>query len=273
MLYPYSDNYLDDPTISPEAKAAFNERLARRLAGESVAPGNARERIVHDLVGMIERQFDRTRHPQVFESLLAIHRAQGKSVRLLRRQASPYEIDVLGISLEKGGTSVLADGYLVSGSLSQAQEEFLFGWGAFLQLADDLQDTAGDRQDGLLTVFSQTATHWPLDGLTNRAFQFGARVLERLACFDAPGPDSVALKELMVRSATMLLIDAAGRAGRFHTRRYLRDLEVHSPFRFSFLARARQRLARKRVSLVRALEALAASESAALPGLLSTGQP
>jgi hypothetical protein len=273
MLYPYSDNYLDDPTIPPEAKAAFNARLARRLAGEGVTPGDARERIVYDLVGMIEGQYDRTRYPQVFESLLAIHRAQGKSVRLLRRQASPYEVDVLGISLEKGGTSVLADGYLVAGSLTQAQEEFLFGWGAFLQLVDDLQDVAGDRQGGLLTVFSQTATHWPLDRLTNRAFQFGARVLQRLDCFDASGPDAAALKELMVRSASMLLVDAAGRAGRFHTRRYLRDLEAHSPFRFSFLNRSRKGLARQRVSLVRALEAFPASENTALLDLLSTGQP
>ncbi|HUV90777.1 MAG TPA: class 1 isoprenoid biosynthesis enzyme, partial [Anaerolineae bacterium] len=273
MLYPYSDNYLDDPTIPPEAKAAFNDRLARRLAGEDVTPGDARERIVYDLVGMIEREFDRPRYPQAFESLLAIHRAQGESVRLLHRQASPYEVDVLGISLEKGGASVLADGYLVAGSLTQAQEEFLFGWGAFLQLVDDLQDVAGDRQGGLLTVFSQTATHWPLDGLTDRAFQFGARVLQRLDCFDAPGPDAAALKELMVRSASLLLVDAAGRAGRFHTRRYLRDLEAHSPFRFSFLNRSRQRLARQRVSLVRALEAFAASENTAPPGLFSTGQP
>jgi len=273
MLYPYSDNYLDDPAIPPEAKAAFNARLARRLAGEHVTPGDARERIVYDLVCMIEGQYDRPRYPQVFESLLAIHHAQGESVRLLHRQASPYEVDVLGISLEKGGASVLADGYLVAGSLTQAQEEFLFGWGAFLQLVDDLQDVAGDRQGGLLTVFSQTATHWPLDRLTGRAFQFGARVLQRLDCFHAPGPDAAALKELMVRSASLLLVDAAGRAGRFHTRRYLRDLEAHSPFRFSFLNRSRQRLARQRVSLVRMVEAFAASENTAPPALLSTGQP
>ncbi len=37
LLYPYSDNYLDDPEVSPETKKAFNRRFARRLAGERAA--------------------------------------------------------------------------------------------------------------------------------------------------------------------------------------------------------------------------------------------
>jgi len=258
LLYPYTDNYLDDPTVPAGAKLAFNERLARRLAGEDVAPTDARERTVYELVGLIERQFARSRYPQVFESLLAIHRAQVKSVRLIRRHAPPYEVDVLGISFEKGGASVLADGYLVAGSLTQAQAEFLFGWGAFLQLADDLQDVEQDRQDGLSTVFSQTVGRWPLDALTDHTFHFGARVLEQLDSFDAPGPESQALQELMKRSAGQLLVDAAGRARRFYTRHYVRELEAHSPFRFAFLARSGKKLARQRASLMRLVEAFAA---------------
>jgi len=261
LLYPYTDNYLDDPTLPAAAKSAFNERLARRLAGEDVAPDDDHARTVYDLVGLLERQFERARYPQVFDSLLAIHRAQEKSVRLLRRHAPPYEVDVLGISFEKGGTSVLADGCLVAGSLTRPQAEFLFGWGAFLQLADDLQDVQQDHQDGLLTVFSQTAGRWPLDELTNRTFHFGAQILERLDCFNASGADAQALQELMKRSGVQLLVDAAGRANRFHTRRYARKLEAHSPFRFSFLARVRRKIARQRASLTRMVEAFAAPDN------------
>jgi len=263
MLYPYSDNYLDDPTIPVETKMAFNERLTRRLAGEGIAPTNAHERIICDLMGMIEGQFERSQYPQVFESLSAIHRAQIKSVGLLHRNVSPYEVDVLGISFEKGGTSVLADGYLVAGSLTEAHAEFLFGWGAFLQLADDLQDVQQDGKDGLLTVFSQTAGRWPLDTLTNRTFHFGAKVLEGLGCFDAPGVEP--LKELMRTSAVMLLINAASRASRLYTRSYLRELEAHSPFRFSFLSKSRKKLARQRASLMRMIEAFAAPDGAESP--------
>jgi hypothetical protein len=148
LLYPYTDNYLDDPTIDIDAKMALNENLARRLVGEELSPRNGREQAIYDLVGMIETQFARSDYPHVFESLLAIHRAQVKSLNLLRRDASPYEVDVLGISIEKGGLSVLVDGYLVAGALTDAQAEFMFGYGAFLQLEDDLQDLEQDRQDG-----------------------------------------------------------------------------------------------------------------------------
>ena len=102
-------------------KLAFNHRFQRRLQGEDVRPANAYEATISQLVGMIESQWDRARYPQVYESLLAIHAAQARSLGLVAPGASPYELDVLGISFEKGGTSVLADGYLVAGWLTPEQ--------------------------------------------------------------------------------------------------------------------------------------------------------
>ncbi len=261
MIYPYSDNYLDDLTIPTETKAAFNERLTRRLAGEDIAPTNAHEQTIWKLVGMIEDQFDRVHFPQVFEGLLAIHRAQCKSLALLCQDASTHEIDVLGISIEKGGASVLAAGYLVAGILCRAEREFMFGFGALLQLVDDLQDVQQDRKAGLSTVFSQTAERWPLDGLTNRTLAFGAKVLECLNAFDAPGLDP--LKELMKRSALLLLIEAAGHAARLYSQSYLRELETHSPTRFPFQRKLRQKLSHQQKPLARLIEALAMSGDAA----------
>jgi hypothetical protein len=255
MLYPYSDNYLDDATVSADTKLAFNERFGRRLEGRDVAPANAHERAIFDLVAMIEGQFERSRYPQVFESLLAIHRAQVKSMRLLRRGASPYDVDVLGISLEKGGASVLADGYLIAGALTPAQAAFMFGFGAFLQLGDDLQDVGQDTESGQLTLFSQTAGRWPLDALTNRTLAFGARVLEGMDAFDAPGCEP--LKELIRYSAVQLVIGAAGSAKRFYSRSYLEQIETHSPFRFASEGRQMQKLTRQRAGLTRLYEAFA----------------
>jgi hypothetical protein len=194
--------------------------------------------------------------------LLAIHRAQVKSVRLVSRNASPYEVDVLGIGLEKGGTSVLADGYLVAGDLTLAQAEFMFGFGAFLQFGDDLEDVQQDSHDGVLTIFSQTARRWPLDALTNRTLHFGARVLEGLDSFDAPGSEP--LKELIRKSAAQALINSAASAGQFYTRSYLRELEAHSPFRFSRLNKQRQKLFRQRAALMRLFEAFAAPGNGAV---------
>ncbi len=131
----------------------------------------------------IESEFPRTSFPLVWEGLLVIHRAQEESIRLQRPQVSPYEVDVLGISFAKGGASVLADGYLVAKDVSCEQAQFLYGLGCYMQLADDLQDVIDDRKAGILTVFSQTATRWPLDGITNRLLTFGAGVAQGMFYF------------------------------------------------------------------------------------------
>ncbi|MGI5915707.1 MAG: hypothetical protein ACOX9A_04575 [Anaerolineae bacterium] len=254
MLYPYSDNYLDDPTVPAAIKRGFNDRFSRRLMGRRIEPANAREEIISRLVGMIEQQHDRAQAPWVYEALLAIHRAQCRSMQLLHRRTAPYEVDVLGISLEKGGTSVLADGYLVSERPTPEQEMSLFAYGAFLQLVDDLQDVRGDAKDGLLTVFSHVVGHWPLDALAGRTFGFGRRVLATLDCFHGNGSEP--LKELMRASADWLLVDAVGRSARYMSAHYLHQVEAYSPFRYTFLARCRRKLARQWPSLARMIESL-----------------
>jgi hypothetical protein len=264
LLYPYSDNYLDDARIPPAIKKTFMQRFARRLRGDSPSPENNHERVIFDLIGLIEDQYDRSEYDRVFQSLLAIHQGQLRSVALLHQDASPYEIDVLGISFEKGGASVLADGYLVAGTLSPAQQAFAFGYGIFLQLVDDLQDVHTDRKAGPMTVFSQTARHWTLDGVTNRAFQFGHRVLDLMDTMELGELES--LRKLLQIATNSLLIDAASSAGRFYSKGYLRGLEVHSPFRFSFLTKQRKRLARKGISLTRLVEAFASPVSSTPPG-------
>jgi len=260
MLYPYSDNILDDPALPGAAKHAFNGRFRRRLSGEPVGPGSPAEEKVWALIAMIESQYARAAFPQVYASLLAIHAAQHKSMRLLRPGASPYEADVLGISFEKGGTSVLADGYLVAGTLAGPQAEFLFGLGALLQLGDDLEDMAADRQAGLMTVFAQTAGRWPLDRLTTRALHFGRRMLARMSDFAAPGTEL--LWEFVDRSAMQPIYQSAGQASRFYSRDYLRALEAHSSFRFAFVRDQHRKLGRRREVLGRFLEAFLGADEA-----------
>jgi hypothetical protein len=263
MLYPYTDNYLDDPGVSVAEKVEFNERFGRRLAGEDALPANALGQKMDQMVRLIESQYSRARNPQVFASLAAIHDAQCKSVRLLRRDASPYEVDVLGISLEKGGASVLADGYLVAGSLSEAQAEYMFGWGAFVQLGDDLQDVEADTRDGLSTVFSQTAARWPLDAVTNRTFRFGHGVREGLDCFNAPSAEPV--KQLMQRATSSLVTEAAGSVGHLYTADYVHSLEQHSPYRFSVLKERRKQMAGQSTAITKLVEAFARLDDANAP--------
>jgi hypothetical protein len=252
LLYPYTDNYLDDPAISSATKLNFNEHFRKRLEDQLIEPINSHEEIIFDLVGMIEGQYERTNYPQVFESLLAIHTGQVKSLGLVRPKTAPGEVDVLDISFEKGGTSVMTDGYLATGTLTDPQREYAFGHGVLAQLLDDLEDVQEDLRQNCLSVFSQAAQNWPLDALTNRTINFSQRVFEGLDCFEVP--ESV--KGLIRRGSTSMLIDTASQGERFYTKSYLNELERHSPFRFSFLRKQRKEFSRRNGSMVRLIETL-----------------
>jgi hypothetical protein len=138
MLYPLTDNLLDDPRVPADAKRIFNERFGRRLAGLPVGASGPSDAAVFDLVARVEAEYSRAHFEDLYESLLAIHRGQ---VRSLAQQDDPRltDAEILAISCEKGGSSVLADLYLVAGRASALEERFAFGYGVFLQLLDDLQ--------------------------------------------------------------------------------------------------------------------------------------
>lgn len=248
MLYPLTDNLLDDPGVSTVAKVGFNRRLGRRLAGERPEAADPREEAVFDLVGEIEEEFPRERHPRVFASLLAIHRGQ---VRSLGQQGSApgagegvdRDGELLRLSAEKGGTSVLADGYLVAGDLAPKEAEFLLGYGFVLQLLDDLQDATEDRAAGHRTLFSTAAGRRPLDELTGRLARFTATVLASADDFDAPGWSLVV--ELIRRHCPLLLVQAVGEQRRLFTRPFVRRLQRHFPVAFAAVPRLERRAARR----------------------------
>jgi hypothetical protein len=213
LLYPYTDNLLDDPRTSAEAKSAFNRSFRGRLQGETVNPTDYREGRVWAPGDMIERQYDRVQYLDVYRSLLAIQNAQEASVGL-RRDAELLPDQIARGIFTKGGTSVLADGYLAKGQLTAEQAHFAFGWGVLLQLADDLQDVGEDLVAGTVTLFSDGSD--PLDLVTNRVFQFGNKVFDGLNAFRVPGLDP--LKQLIRQSAATLLITAAGVAHNLYSR-------------------------------------------------------
>ena len=252
MLYPYTDNYLDDPSISPKLKLDFNLRFNQRLKGEPAQTANSSEEKIWRLIEIVESQFDRQSCPQVYESLSAIQEAQTRSLSLIKSGADPYEIDVLGISIEKGGTAVLADGYLVAGDLTESQRSFMFGYGVFTQLMDDQEDVEHDMKAGLNTVFSLTAHHWPLDRVTNRTFHLAANVLNCMDNFE--GAEISTVKELFSRGIDLILIDAAGRNRSYYSWEYLSQLERYFPFRFYNLNHQRRRLQRYKITIGKLLE-------------------
>ena len=164
MVYPYLDNVLDDASTSETEKLALAGQAQGLARGRRPRLRTRRERRNSlSLVELIERRYASPDFPGVYRSLLAIYNAQVKSLLQQRPGSAFSPDDILAISLEKGGTSVLADGYLVAGGLEPADEEFCFGFGTFLQLADDLQDIAEDSRGGHRTLFSAADGRAPLD--------------------------------------------------------------------------------------------------------------
>lgn len=239
MLYPYSDNYLDNRAISPVAKLRFSARFQLRLAGD-LESAEGLENTIWKLVSLIEGQWPRAQHPDVYDGLLAIHAAQERSLAQQRAGFHSYR-DILRLSFAKGGASVLADAYLAKGSLSSAEARFAFGWGVLLQLGDDLQDLASDRERGFHTLFSAAAAEGTLDDLTTRTLNFASAVMESMP----PLPkDKDHLGELLRKNSVALLISAAGEYSEFYSGSYLRRLERYSPLRFAFLKSRKDRVAR-----------------------------
>lgn len=255
LLYPYTDNYLDDPTVSDLAKHSFNDRFRRRLDGDDIQPLNPQEERICRLIEMIEEEFDRHTYPQVYESLLAIFYGQAHSLSLIKPGASPFEMDVLGICFEKGGTSVLADGYLVIGDLTPDQQAFMFHYGTLTQLMDDLEDTRRDLENGLQTVFSMTAQNWPLDQVTNRTIHYAQSFLDHMDTLDAPaaGP----FKDVFRTCLIPVILGAVGTVEKYYSRSYRRAVQSHFPVRFSFIEKQRRKLVRRGISAMWVIEAMA----------------
>ncbi len=257
MLYPYSDNYMDDAAIRVEEKLVFSSRFRKRLAGELYHASNAREAAIWSFVSLIESQYERGAFPQVYQYLLEIHRAQQDSLRQLAAAGPIADVDLLRLTFTKGGTSVLADACLAAGHLSECEARFAFYWGVLLQMADDLDDVAADREQGFVNLFLRAAAQEPLDDLTSRTLRFAQTGMKFMRVL----PNGCRrFKDLLGKNATALLIRAAGRSGELYTKQYRAELETYSPLRFSFIEEREQRFARGAGSYAAFFEALLLSE-------------
>lgn len=241
LLYPYSDNYLDRVDISREAKLRFSDRFRERLRGEAEFAEDDREAAIWTLVGLIEEQYPRAEFPEVFDCLLAIHRAQEQSIAQLEASGQFDDARLLAMSCAKGGSSVMADACLSHGWLSPQEGRFSFEWGVLLQLGDDLQDVRQDLARGSVTLFSRAAaTGTSLDSLVLQLLRFSERVGAKMD--ELPNGNEM-LRELLRMSWRSLIIGAIAESHEFFTPLFLKEAERCSPFRYGFLRARNKKLA------------------------------
>ena len=255
LLYPYTDNLIDDPEVSAFDKLIFSNNFLHRLQGHHPIPNSSSEEKIYKLVDMIEAEYPRASFPGVYQSLVAIHEAQTKSVQLIDLGNNISETETLRICLEKGGASVVADGYLVAGKLNKVQEYFLFGYGAYLQLLDDIQDMEEDRLAGLKTVFStDTGT---LEAKLNKTYWFGEYAMQSLPLM---GGQLDVFQSLMRKSMDLFIIEAIAQNPGSFSPEYVTRMEAHSPFSFQYIQQQKEHFAPYKGFLLTALEEMAFNE-------------
>lgn len=247
MIYPYSDNFLDDPNISGNEKKEFSKRFNQRLHGSKIEPLNQTEKQLWLLVSMFEEQYDRDFYPEVYESLYAIQKGQTDSL-LLSKKNGLSASEICRICFEKGGTSVLADGYLVAGKLTQQQEQALFGYGVYLQLLDDIQDIKEDVEAYTNTMCSFLKQKC-LGEFVNQTIHFGRTALKEMHCFKADNVE--VFLNVMNRSIETMIIESVGLNEVGFSENYLSEMEHYSPLYFDYIRQKKSQSKSQRFELFR----------------------
>ncbi|MDV4150075.1 hypothetical protein R0131_04415 [Clostridium sp. AL.422] len=243
MLYPYTDNYLDNTNINEMEKKKFNCKLKRRLNGEHIEGSNSHEKSVYKLVSYIEEDFKRNDYCELYEALLSIHEGQIKSLKQQDILSIPYEEDILGISIEKGGSSVLVDGFLTKGKIDKDEIYFCIFYGFLLQLIDDLQDIKSDINNTHITIMSQLVPKYNLDKIVNKLINFTVSLLKEENCFK--GENIPELKELIKTNCIMLILFSVIFSKEFFSDEYIKVIDEYLPFSIKYIEKIKFKLRKK----------------------------
>ena len=235
LLYPYTDDYLDDNEISSEEKAKFNKKFRKWLAGVASSgpddlPSSPLERKVYQMVKFIEDKWNRAQYPNVYYSLLSIQDAQVKSILLHGGKATDEEI--FELSVEKGGASVLADAWLAGGDLTDYQSVFGFHFGVALQILDDLQDVRRDyrdNQDTLFTVSLKRNQRDQFDKYAKRLIHFFNIIIHPDHNNISKDDEEYKLRLSMVTVCNAIVMKAITKDEKLFTPEFIKEIEWFGP--------------------------------------------
>lgn len=226
MLYPYTDNLLDDEMLTQADKQSFNRHFYARLKGEKICAVNEYEQKVFRLIGAIESVYDRNQYPDVYESLYLIMEGQIQS--LTQQTDSMSHSELLRISIEKGAASVVADGYLVCGDMDQKQLRFCMQYGFMLQLGDDLQDIEEDHQHHHQTLYSMLDENVLLDQPICQLLSYTEQLMNDVTC-DA-GTKTMVIDNCML----LIYLSVLSKPHRFSSA-FIKRCEQAMPLHYAYL--------------------------------------
>lgn len=232
LLYPYTDNFIDDKRISTQEKKRYNQMIASKLQGEFVIPANPLEEKTCRLLDMILEAYEGERQERVAETLLQLLEAQNQSIR--QQKADVDEEQILEISIRKGSSSVLADYLFAASEWLEDEERFYLKFGFLLQLVDDLQDIKEDRENGSHTLMTQAHKQQKLEQCVNHLLWFSWNVIREF------NPKNPGIKGFVLKNCVEISLLAAVMNMQFLSIGYLRALEPYLPFSLEFIKKMRK---------------------------------
>lgn len=232
LLYPYTDNYIDDKEISKSEKERYNRMIALKLQNETVTHQNPLEEKTCCLLDMILGAYDGAAKTKVAETLLELLEAQNCSIS--QQKADITKEQILEISMRKGSTSVLADYLFATKNWTEYEESFYLKFGFLLQLVDDLQDIEEDRNSGSHTLMTEAEKHQQLEQCANQLLWFTWNVIRKFE------PVNPSLKRFALKYCVEVSLLTAAMSPQFFSKKYLKALEPYLPFSLDFIKKMKK---------------------------------
>ncbi len=232
LLYPYTDNYIDDKTTTKKEKERYNRMIARKLKGEPVLAQSALEEKTCRLLDMIGDAYEGEAKKKVIGTLLQLLEAQNYSIR--QQKAGISEDEILGISIWKGSTSVLADYLFATQDWREKEEGFYLRFGFLLQLVDDLQDMEEDKKEGSHTLMIKAAEQKRLEGQVNRLLWF---IWDTVRAFEPRNPG---LKGFVLKNCVEITLLSVAMSAQHFLKEYIKALEPYLPLSVEFIKKMKK---------------------------------
>ncbi|MDF2587468.1 MAG: hypothetical protein K0S41_1309 [Anaerocolumna sp.] len=228
MLYPVTDNYIDNKDYTATDKKEYNQIIRDKIAGNKVYPKSIHHKKTCELLQAIEDDYPREKDLTIFHLLQMMLEAQVDSLKQQEKEIVLTETERLDISLYKGGVSVLIDRYLINKELTPDDMMFYLGFGFFLQLVDDLQDIKEDSLHGNQTLFTLDTSINHVEEMVNRLLHF---VFDLTECYQA---ENTFFKHFILPNCYQLIYSSVNRSKEFFSPEYLRNIETFLPVTYSY---------------------------------------
>lgn len=236
MLYPFTDNYIDNNEYSASDKVEYNQLIRDKIAGKEVHPRTDHQQKTCDLLQAIETEYPRENDSTVFTLLHMMLDAQEESIRQQQKGSLLTTEERLNISLYKGGISVLIDRFLVGKELTEEELIFYLGMGFFLQLADDLQDIKSDSELGYQTLLTVSLSYEEEEKAVNKIIHFILHIME------AYHAENNIFKNFVLSNCCQLIFTSIGGSKEFFSKEYINRIEKYLPVTYAFLEASKKNI-------------------------------